>query len=409
MNPSLTVGGDVQATVEALADELGRSVALVDPAIRPLYISRHFGDEDNARIRSMLQRDAGAEVVGHILAQGVTKWHGPRAVVGNEALGLKDRLCLALRGGGWLLGLLMIIDADQSLTPSEISRVAEVGRQVAAQLYAASVAADPDRAARQNALRSLLKRNAADRLSALEYFTEHGDGIDPDYVTVAVMQLGTSADTLAPIEVAVKNALDDLSQVRSRLSDFYLDNTQATLLLQTDQPIPPARLRDQVARAKAHLHTVLGPATTVTIGLGHAAGGKVNAWKARYRAVIAQRAAALLPSFEDGIASWDELGVDSILLQLPGDALEWSILPSQLRVLTERDHSGKLVETLRSYLDYGGSASRTASALHLHRTSLYYRLDQIREITGFDLDDGRDRLLLHVGMHLLDMLRGSGT
>ena len=63
----------------------------------------------------------------------------------------------------------------------------------------------------------------------------------------------------------------------------------------------------------------------------------------------------------------------------------------------------RLVETLRTYLDAGGSVPRTAETLHLHRTSLYYRLEQIREITGLDIDDGRNRLLLHLSLLLADL------
>ena len=46
---------------------------------------------------------------------------------------------------------------------------------------------------------------------------------------------------------------------------------------------------------------------------------------------------------------------------------------------------------------------RTAAALHLHRTSLYYRLGQIRTLTGLDLDDGRTRFQLQLGLYLEDL------
>ncbi|MGW3078742.1 helix-turn-helix domain-containing protein, partial [Kitasatospora sp. NPDC001132] len=39
------------------------------------------------------------------------------------------------------------------------------------------------------------------------------------------------------------------------------------------------------------------------------------------------------------------------------------------------------------------------------RTSLYYRLRRIQEITGLDLDDGAHRLVLHMGLQLLDLLQ----
>lgn len=100
MSTAMSVGKEVQAMVESLADQLGRSVVIVDPSIRPLYISRHFGDEDPARVRSMLQRGPSTEVRDHILAQGVARWHEPRTIEGDDALGLKSRLCVPLHGPG---------------------------------------------------------------------------------------------------------------------------------------------------------------------------------------------------------------------------------------------------------------------------------------------------------------------
>jgi DNA-binding PucR family transcriptional regulator len=36
--------------------------------------------------------------------------------------------------------------------------------------------------------------------------------------------------------------------------------------------------------------------------------------------------------------------------------------------------------------------------LCIHRQTLYYRLGRIEELTGLDLADGADRLLLHLGV-----------
>lgn len=41
---------------------------------------------------------------------------------------------------------------------------------------------------------------------------------------------------------------------------------------------------------------------------------------------------------------------------------------------------------------------RTAAALGVHRQTLYYRLSRVEQLTGLDLDDGEDRLLLHMAL-----------
>ena len=50
------------------------------------------------------------------------------------------------------------------------------------------------------------------------------------------------------------------------------------------------------------------------------------------------------------------------------------------------------------WLDRAGSPQRAAAALCIHRQTLYYRLGRIAELTGLDLADGADRLLLHLGV-----------
>ena len=71
-----------------------------------------------------------------------------------------------------------------------------------------------------------------------------------------------------------------------------------------------------------------------------------------------------------------------------------------------------LLATLETYLDLAGDAQRTATALHLHRTTLYYRLRRAAEILGLDLADGMTRTRLHLELKQLriaDLSHGSAT
>lgn len=55
-----------------------------------------------------------------------------------------------------------------------------------------------------------------------------------------------------------------------------------------------------------------------------------------------------------------------------------------------------LFHTLEVYLDQGGNGVATADALHIHRSTLNYRLQRIEQITGAALADPTTRLNLHV-------------
>ncbi|MGW3074330.1 PucR family transcriptional regulator, partial [Kitasatospora sp. NPDC001132] len=113
-----------------------------------------------------------------------------------------------------------------------------------------------------------------------------------------------------------------------------------------------------------------------------------------------------LPRLE-GVGDWERLGEYTMFLQLPDSALNESLLPNPLRRLLDDGAGARLEETLRCFLENAGSVPRTAEVLELHRTSLYYRLRRIQEITGLDLDDGAHRLVLHMGLRLWDLLQST--
>ncbi len=60
------------------------------------------------------------------------------------------------------------------------------------------------------------------------------------------------------------------------------------------------------------------------------------------------------------------------------------------------------VETLRTYLDSAMNAVQTARALFIHRSTLLYRLDKIKEVLESDLDDADERLYLALSIRLLE-------
>jgi DNA-binding PucR family transcriptional regulator len=54
-----------------------------------------------------------------------------------------------------------------------------------------------------------------------------------------------------------------------------------------------------------------------------------------------------------------------------------------------------LLHTLSHYLECGGNYDESAAALHVHRSTLRYRLSRIAELTGMDLRDVDTRFNLH--------------
>lgn len=91
------------------------------------------------------------------------------------------------------------------------------------------------------------------------------------------------------------------------------------------------------------------------------------------------------------VARWGEIGAYRLLTSL-GSAADPAVTP-----LLSPAHR-ELARTAEVYLDCAGQAGRTAAALGIHRQTLYYRLSRVEQLTGLDLDDGEDRLLLHMAL-----------
>jgi sugar diacid utilization regulator len=87
------------------------------------------------------------------------------------------------------------------------------------------------------------------------------------------------------------------------------------------------------------------------------------------------------------VTVFDDLGI----YQLLSDAADLSTVEELIRRwhgrLLDHDaqHGSQLVTTLGTYLDCGGRYDRTAESLFIHRNTLKYRLQRIREVSGLEL------------------------
>ncbi|NQX28655.1 helix-turn-helix domain-containing protein [Microbacteriaceae bacterium VKM Ac-2854] len=66
-------------------------------------------------------------------------------------------------------------------------------------------------------------------------------------------------------------------------------------------------------------------------------------------------------------------------------------------------------ETIEVYLDEGGQVRAACSRLHIHRTTLYYRLENMPEAVRAALDDGWQRSTLHLALKLLRLWESTGV
>ncbi|MFE5890511.1 PucR family transcriptional regulator [Streptomyces sp. NPDC056462] len=107
-------------------------------------------------------------------------------------------------------------------------------------------------------------------------------------------------------------------------------------------------------------------------------------------------------TFFDDLGLYRILGPGNDLRELEGFVREW------LGQLIDYDagHDTELVETLSRYFDCGGNYDDAAAMLTVHRSTLRYRLQRIREITDRDLADVESRLNLQVATRVWKIILG---
>ncbi|OWR31572.1 polyketide synthase regulator [Saccharibacillus sp. O23] len=98
------------------------------------------------------------------------------------------------------------------------------------------------------------------------------------------------------------------------------------------------------------------------------------------------------------LTAYDEIELYHLLRGTADDEGFKALFERRLGKLKRYDdeHGGDLLRTLFFYLKSRGSLIDTANNLFIHRNSVKYRLERIRDIAGFDLNDPHEQLTLHL-------------
>lgn len=396
---------EAQGAVDRLAELLRRSVVITDPDVRLLHSSAHFGDEDRVRVQAMLHRRAASEAIGHVLAQGVTNWTTVGFIPSDDELQMKVRVCVPIRWRGELLALLMVMDADDSVTTSELAAINETARELAPVM--AARARDDDSATREKAVWDLVRHDPALLRSTVTELDLASEVEPRGSITAVELGLRGTAEnaTKSHIDMALRNALSISYRQAPVTTLSAVRSGSAILLLNSTEPLSEDAVRRHANKALGQARSLSGGRFDVAAGIGPSVTGIDRAHESAEQARLAYRAATTV--LATPIASWTELGPYGPLLRIPTDQLTESALPVELHRLLDADQGGTLTHTLRAYLDHGCSGPAASDALHIHRTTLYYRLNRITELTHLDPADGRTRLVLHLGLSMLDLLKST--
>ncbi|MFW6774102.1 PucR family transcriptional regulator [Nocardioides sp. CPCC 205120] len=218
-----------------------------------------------------------------------------------------------------------------------------------------------------------------------------GRGADHGFATESAAALGISADepvacVVAPFDGPLDEPLttpDDRLERTGRTSHWHVRGGHLFGL------VPMGGL------GTAQLAEILRPAATGRVGVASSPEG-IGGFATAYQ--LAARAAQTVPRGRTAVVLVDDRLPEVLLAGSPEVTallVERSVAP----LLAQSPHQARvLLDTLAVLLDCNVSPSRAAEQLYCHRNTVIYRLKQIEQLTGRDLHDPRQRLLLTLGL-----------
>ncbi|MER6449103.1 PucR family transcriptional regulator [Streptomyces venezuelae] len=448
--------GDYQDLVDEISALLGAPATLENRDFRLIAFGAHDSEDDLAmdpvRTRSILTRQSTADVRSWFEAFGIARATGPvRIPAAPDAGVFRGRICLPVRYRGIVQGYVWLLDQEPGKPgpePAALDAAMEVAQRIGV-LLAEEARAGADlsreflavltagRGWQQDmavaALRAALGPDG-DGLHAAVCVTpwpgeapasvpgaaavcvvprrgggEPGGatgpgaaagpgGESPGEPALAVLLRLRSTDALAPALAAVARLLPRAAQTAGAAgkgpgaSSTGGRSPGGTGPGGTGAGRQGASPTGPGGGGSGATGTAAAAAHRVTAGVADPVRGLADLPAAWEQAVAAARAAAAQPRLGP-VAQWSGIGPYRLLATLAADPVDD---PAARPLLTPAHR--ELARTAEVFLDCAGQAGRAAAVLGIHRQTLYYRLARVEQLTGLDLDEGEDRLLLHMAL-----------
>lgn len=426
--------GDYQELVDEISELLGAPATLENRNFELIAFGAYDSEGDldpsaldPVRTRSILTRRSTAAVRHWFEGFGITRATGPVRIPRTPEAGVhRGRICLPVRHRGVVLGYVWLLDYDPGPTDRQLAAAMLVTGRIGALLAdEAQHGADLTRE-----LRAVLTAEPGwpRDMAAAELRTALGARADGPHTVVCVAPWPSADPDDAPSVRTLPGARalcvipwgGGTSPALKALGETGQSLVLLVGLRSTDTLTPAVsaatRLLERAGasgaggagRAGAGAKGASaqdgttgrdgGPGRSTAGGGGVAAGiaaartGLDELGTAWAEASAAARAALAEPRLGP-VARWAAIGPYRLLTGLPPEAAH----DPALHGLLSPAHR-ELARTAEVYLDCAGQAGRTAAELGIHRQTLYYRLSRVEQLTGLDLDDGEDRLLLHMAL-----------
>jgi len=200
-------------------------------------------------------------------------------------------------------------------------------------------------------------------------------------------------------------------QASRRSAVVFSRSNNVIILLQLDPGEDPDNLEAREQGLFEGLYaaaTALPDQPEIVIGIGSGCTDILDLKKSFFEAQEALRIASLLG--EPAPVNWfEKLTVYNILGSgIPKGTLR-DFYASSVGPLAayDRENNTDLVDTLEVYLLENQNSSAAAKKLYIHRNTMSYRINKIKQILNFEFDDAEKLLRLQIGIRIMRLLRGT--
>jgi purine catabolism regulator len=299
-----------------------------------------------------------------------------------------ERLLAPVVVHGMVYGYMWIIADDHALSEIDLMAI-ESGATIAALMILYQESAQNAEAALKGSLLSQLIQGEALHETVLnDQSMRYGVDLRLPFV-MAVIDSDTS--TLTQITRQM-NQLTSMQGWRVVTGQF---GGQVVMLVQADDT-----LETVLARAAERLASGKGRHDRPTrLAVSLAGQGAAHVRKAHQQCLDALAIQGRLNP-QLALVRFADLGYLHTLYLAGAQSLRHNPYVPVVRQLLE-DRAGDLLHTLEAYLDAGGNGVLTAETLHIHRSTLNYRLARIEQMLQHDLQDAAVRTNLLVALKLL--------
>lgn len=304
-------------------------------------------------------------------------------------------IAVRIRGGDSPIGWLSVFPS--SATPLE-SRIGAIRLTAAAIAVELSRDAGGGKNRRKSFWDRLISRSYDDPIEAKDDAAARGITLASTYVAIAIEAEGLEESVAAAKMGELRRIA--LETLRSGLGDIVVLERGGGFVFLCPAPL-------EVDAANVRTAATLIPRTAAKLQFGaKIVGGVGRPAEAigAYRTVDEARESMFIARRLFGgsrVMPYDDLGVYPLLLR--GGATAHELRTFSDRVLAplrayDEKHQTELIRTLRLYFDVGQNVKTAAAELSVHRHTVFYRLRQIAEISGNDLDSAHDQLTLRTAM-----------